>query len=307
LFGYIKPYEDELKVRSLRLYRSIYCGLCKSAGKHAGMFSRFFLSYDYTFFACVRMIFEKTPYKIDDTRCGFHLFAKKKIIADNNALALSSAIFSVLTYYKILDNIKDEGFFRSLGARMLLPITSHMRKKALKNGFSDVEMVICDYLEKISTLEKSKETSSLEISEAFGEMMGYLLKLGLDEKDKQDAYTVGFETGRFIYNCDALDDMREDEKEGRFNPYINEYGSSDKAFSDISSRRNTLVYGTDVAADIISARKKDLGRSFRELCDIAQNILYFGCPAVIDGILEKALPHCDGKNRKGSTSNEQSI
>ena len=142
MFGYIKPYEDELKVRHFKLYRSIYCGLCKSAGKNNGIFSRFFLSYDYTFFAIVRMIFEKTEYKTVKTRCGFHLFAKKDIIADNSVLALSASVFSVLTYHKLLDNLKDESFIKSLGSRILLPVAAHMKKKALKNGFSATSSAI---------------------------------------------------------------------------------------------------------------------------------------------------------------------
>lgn len=285
MFGYIKPYEDELKLRSLRLYRSIYCGLCKSAGKHVGIFSKFFLSYDYTFFACVRMVFEKTQYTTTKARCGYHLFAKKDIIADNRVLALSSAIFSILTYHKMLDNIRDEGFMRSLGARMLLPIASHMRKRALKGGFSDVDMIISDCMERISALESSSNTDSVEISEAFGDMMGYLLKLGLDEKDKQAAYTIGFEIGRFIYNCDALDDIHDDAKKGRFNPYINEYGDPAKALEAVASQRNVLIHGTDIAADMISARKKTLERPLREICDIILNVLYLGCPSVIDSII----------------------
>ncbi len=297
MFGYIRPYEDELRVKSLKLYRCIYCGLCKSAGKHIGIFSRFFLSYDYTLFAAVRMIFEKTPYTFTQKRCGFHLFAKKNIVADNSVLALSSAIFSIMTYYKIKDNIKDEKFFKALGARLILPIALHMKKKALRCGYTDTEAIICDCMERIASLEKENCASPLEMSEAFGDMMGYLLKLGLSEEDKEDAYTAGFEIGKFIYNADALDDLEKDEKNSSFNPYLNEYGSAECAAEEVKKQRNTLLRGTDTAADIISERMKHLNRPLRELCEIVQNILYLGCPSVIDTILLKE----DCRNfRKGS-------
>lgn len=287
MFGYIRPFEDELKMKDFRLYRALYCGLCKSCAKRISRFSRFFLSYDYTFFAAVRMIFEKTPIETKTARCGFHLFSKKEIIADNNALSLASAIFSILTYYKLVDNIKDEGFFASLGSRLALPIASRMRKKAIKAGFSDAEMVICDCMEKINELEKSRTALPFELSEAFGEMLGYLMKLGLDEMDKQDAYTVGFEVGRFIYNADALDDLVKDEKKGSFNPYLNEYGDSKTAVNKARELKNMLLHGTDTAADILSERKKTADKALFGMYELSQNILYLGCPAVIEGILSK--------------------
>ena len=287
MFGYIKPYENELKIRSLKLYRSVYCGLCKSAGKNTGIFSRFFLSYDYTFFAVVRMIFEKTPYVTVKKRCGFHLFSKKDVLADNSVLALSCAVFSVMTYYKLKDSIKDEKFFKALGARMLLPIAGHMRKNALKKGYSDVEMIISECMEKIGDIEKQKSSSVDEAAEAFGNMMGYLLKLGLCEEEKQDAYTVGFETGRFIYCADAADDLKKDEKNGNYNPYLNEFGSAENALIQLSKCKNIFVRGTDNAADILSAKMKGADRYIYELCEIALNILYLGCPAVTEKILTK--------------------
>lgn len=123
-------------------------------------------------------------------------------------------------------------------------------------------------------------------------MMGYLLKLGLSDEDKEDAYTAGFEVGSFIYNADAVDDLEKDEKLHRFNPYLNMYGNAENARSEIKKLRNTLVRGTDIAADIISERMKTADKSTKELCELVQNILYLGCPAVIDGIL------CGGKCRK---------
>lgn len=298
MFGYIRPYENELRVRNLKLYRCIYCGLCKSAAKHCGIFSRFFLSYDYTLFAAVRMIFEKTPYTFAKKRCGFHLFAKKDIVADNDVLALSSAIFSIMTYYKIKDNIKDEGFLKSLGARLILPIAAHMRKKAVKNGYADTEAIISDCMEKISELEQNANTSPLEMSEAFGDMMGYLLKLGLSEEDKDNAYTVGFETGKFIYNADAIDDLEKDESSGSFNPYLAEYGNASSAVENAKKQRISLIRGTDSAADIISTRMKDLDKNGKELCEIVQNIFYLGCPAVMDSILSKNVCRtCKKQNR----------
>ncbi len=287
MFGYIKPLEDELKVRELKLYRAVYCGLCKTSKKRISRFSRFFLSFDYTFFALVHMIFTGEPLNMEKTRCGFHLFAKKDALKENDSLALSAAIFSVLTYYKLRDTISDEGFFKSLGARILLPIPAHMRRKAIRAGYSEVDFIISDCLEEICALEKNENTQIDEISDVFGKMMGHLIKLGLADSEKENAYTVGYEVGKFIYCADALDDLYSDEKSGAFNPYLSEYKSARVAEETLSGRKNVLLQGTDRAADILSAKKSSLSADAKALCSVAQNILYLGCPAVIDGIFCK--------------------
>jgi hypothetical protein len=41
MFGYVRPYRDELKVKDYELYRAVYCGLChslKSAAAPRGAF-----------------------------------------------------------------------------------------------------------------------------------------------------------------------------------------------------------------------------------------------------------------------------
>ena len=30
MFGFVRPYKDELKVKDYELFRSVYCGLCHS-------------------------------------------------------------------------------------------------------------------------------------------------------------------------------------------------------------------------------------------------------------------------------------
>lgn len=287
MFGYIKPLEAELKVRQLKLYKAVYCGLCSSAGRRISVFSRFFLSYDYTFFAIVHMLLSKSEYTFTKKRCGFRLFAKTDAVADNPSLALSAAIFSILTYYKLLDNVKDEGFLKSLGARLLLPFASHMRKKAVRAGFSEADFIISDCLEEISVLEKKNDAAADEISDIFGKMLGHLLKLGIPDKEKENAYTVGFETGKFIYLADAYDDLFVDEKSSSFNPYLYEYKSDDIAEKEIYTQIKALLRGTDEAADLLSSQKENMPICSVRLLEIAQNILYLGCPAVLERIHKK--------------------
>jgi hypothetical protein len=44
MFGYVVPHKPELKVKELDFYKSVYCGVCKQAGKKYGRLMRMFLS-----------------------------------------------------------------------------------------------------------------------------------------------------------------------------------------------------------------------------------------------------------------------
>ena len=59
MYGYIKAYAPELKVREQEYYRAVYCGLCRTMGKCTGQCSRLTLSCDVTFLALLRLLLEE--------------------------------------------------------------------------------------------------------------------------------------------------------------------------------------------------------------------------------------------------------
>lgn len=61
LFGYIRPFQPELRIKEYEAYKSVYCGLCKELGRQYGIFARFTLSYDFTFLAILSMAVQKGP------------------------------------------------------------------------------------------------------------------------------------------------------------------------------------------------------------------------------------------------------
>ena len=49
MFGYIKPYNQELKLKEIQRYSGCYCALCDQLKRDYGFLSRFILNYDVTF------------------------------------------------------------------------------------------------------------------------------------------------------------------------------------------------------------------------------------------------------------------
>ena len=86
MFGYVRIFEPELKVREYTLYKSVYCGLCRTMGKRTCRSSTVSLSYDFTFLAFFRAALTGESFSITKGRCGLHPFKKKPMAEENKAL-----------------------------------------------------------------------------------------------------------------------------------------------------------------------------------------------------------------------------
>ena len=80
MFGYVTPLEPELRVKEQRLYKAVYCGLCRTMGKRVCSESRLTLSYDMVFLALVRFLLSEERLELEDVRCGTSLHKKKTVI-----------------------------------------------------------------------------------------------------------------------------------------------------------------------------------------------------------------------------------
>ena len=79
MFGFIRPYKPELRVREVNRFQAVYCGLCHEIKDRYGRLQTYFLSYDMTFFALViGSIAEEEP-KTRYCRCDASPFVKKRL------------------------------------------------------------------------------------------------------------------------------------------------------------------------------------------------------------------------------------
>ncbi len=232
LFGYIKPYRPELKIREAEEYRSIYCGLCKELGKSYGIFAKMTLSYDFAFMAMLFMsLDEEICPSFEKCRCIAHPLKKQCRCEQNRAVSLSATAAMILIYYKLKDNLEDKGFFKKIGSAFLMPFAKAVRKKALSSG---EEAVIIDkaaqnMMEAQAALEKANCERVDEAAEPTAKFLEKIITLGGKKADERVLRRFGYLLGRYIYLCDAIDDLDDDRKKGNYNPFI--YGS-ENALSD---------------------------------------------------------------------------
>lgn len=232
MFGYVKPFVPNLRVKEHEFYKSIYCGLCRSMKKHTGGVSTFTLSYDMVFFALVRLALTGNDCKIRRRSCAAHPFRKRPIADDCPELEYSARTSALLVYYKCKDDVRDERGAKRLFYKAALPYAKRMNKRA---KLPEAEAHVSDCIARLCALEEEKCSSPDMAADTFGELLGGLSSFGLEGDSAAIARQIGFHTGRWVYLADAACDYAEDRADGKYNPFIYAFESAEEAgkfFSD---------------------------------------------------------------------------
>lgn len=254
MFGYIKPFEGNLLVKELELYKAAYCGMCRALKKYVSPLMPLSLNYDFVLLAIMRMALERTPPKIEKKRCIASPFKRKCRIcaAENPSLRYAAQAGAVLTYYNLKDDArdKDKNPLKRLGGRLfswvLRPsILRICRKDDIIAKLSrDIDAVIA----KISRLEADKSCDLDTLAAASGELLALTASAGLEYEKREIAANYGMHIGKWLYIIDAYDDLKSDEKSGSFNPLILRFGSTNAAKQNVETISAVLGCYIDDAA-----------------------------------------------------------
>lgn len=239
MFGYVTPLKDELKVRQFEDFRSYYCGLCQHIKADYGHLPRLTLNYDMT--ALALLIDGLSPNKayLKQQRCLTHPHKKKPMIINNEALSYAAAMNVALVYYKLLDDVQDD---KDLKSKVLATSLSPYKNK-FPSEINPILKMIETNLQKLYTLEVSKEFYSLdEISDPFAQIVANILQMYPytfredSPKLREDLYQFGYALGKWIYVIDALDDLKKDLENGKFNPLLHLYHEEGECYEDLLVR-----------------------------------------------------------------------
>jgi hypothetical protein len=283
VYGYIRTYTPELKVREQEYYRAAYCGLCRAMGKCTGQCSRLTLSYDFTFFALMRMALTGETSTARRRRCLLHPLRRRPMIEPCDALTLSAHASALLVYHKNRDDRADERGGKRLRATLLSPYTRGLRRRT-RRELSRMDDEVAAIMTRLSELEASRPPSVDRPAEVFGELMAYLLSWGLDGREQTLAKTIGRHVGRWVYILDAADDFKEDVKKRRYNPLACLYNDPNMTTlpehkrQEIRTALTVELVGIENALDLVDISVPDLN-------GVLKNILYQGMPAAVDKVL----------------------
>ena len=217
MFGYIVVHKPELKVLEYETYRSCYCGLCHSLKKRHGRLGQMTLSFDMTFLALLLTGLYEPETVSGCGRCLAHPMQKHHY-RENPYFDYAADMNVLLTYYKCLDDWKDEKKLRGLLFARLLK--GKMRK--IRSMYPEKAEKTQKFLEELGEFEKKNICDIDKTAGFFGEIMAELFVCRRDEWEEK-LRRMGFFFGKFIYLMDAYEDIEEDLKQGRYNPLAELY------------------------------------------------------------------------------------
>jgi len=290
LFGYIKPFSPDLRVRELEGYRAVYCGLCRALKKEYGLLASLLVSYDMTFAAMV-LTEGRENCRFASCRCVASPFRKKTCAVINDALKVAAAETVLTALRKAEDDLRDESFFKRLGVRLYRPFLKHWAKKAEKK-YPELAFETGRALSLYETLEKENCESVDRMLDAAGMSGEALASYAKSERHARAA--ILYDAARFMTIADALDDFREDEKKGRFNLLRARAGSYEEA------KEYSLRYLAFLSA---GAEEKLEKLSFDPYQPILRNVFLLGMRMSLE---ETETPHRK-RRKRGYPHGERSL
>lgn len=272
MFGYVRINKMDLTFREYENYKGYYCGLCKYLKENHGEISRIGLNYDITFLIVILSAIYKPKTNIFEEVCLVSPFKKKKkLINDITEYAASMNI--LLTYYKLEDNLLDDK-----GVKDILAYNLYKSKlKMAHKKYPHKSQIIKEQMKILNQLEKNKEYNIDKVSNTFGELMGEIFAYKKD-KYEDDLRRIGFNIGKYIYILDAYEDLNEDYKKGRYNPFM-EYINKREELKIRVDRLISISLG--LLASSIDRLNLQVNRG------IIENIVYSGVYLRYKNILEK--------------------
>lgn len=217
MFGYVVMNKPEMKFKDYDLYRTFYCGLCHELKDKYGFSGQISLTYDMTFVVLLLSALYEPDTEEGASRCIVHP-ARRQQIRQNEITEYAADMNILFTYYKCMDDWKDEKRLSRLGYAKLLS----GKNKRLLEKYPEKSTRIIELLDEISVMEKAGEKDIDKISGCFGHIMEEIF-VWKEDMWAKSLRKMGFYLGKFIYLLDAYDDVEDDVKNGNYNPFSGEY------------------------------------------------------------------------------------
>lgn len=219
MFGYVRAFKPHMRVCEYDTYKAVYCGICKRMGREFGQLSRATLSYDFTFLALVNAAVNDYPTEYEQQRCVAHPLKKTPCLKNGKMLDYPVAAAMILVYNKLKDDANDMDNHHK--------IISNAALAAFKNAYLKAQRKLPRLAEKIEQLmalqlkTEKLASPSLDLAcEPSALMMAEIASaVSADPEISKHLERFGYFLGRFIYICDALDDLRKDCKNSSYNPF----------------------------------------------------------------------------------------
>ncbi|MCH5153708.1 MAG: hypothetical protein J1F71_00705 [Clostridiales bacterium] len=279
MYGYVVPDKSALKVGDYVLYRAFYCGMCCQTGVLYGNLPRFTTNYDFAFFSALLHDYAAQNVVIEEHGCILN--PKKKAILQPNPLLEKLAAANILLSYQKAD----DGVIDGDGVKYRI-VRRALRKpfRAAKRAYPEIYAAMEKAYSQQRKVEKSQVASIDRAADPFATLLKTLPELILGVQTDDNLKGLCYNIGKFVYLADALDDITEDFKHKRYNPFLAAFGGFTDRKSFIALHKDELSF----CFNGILTRTRDCfnGLRFSQSYTLLRNIVFFGLPAKVNELLQ---------------------
>ena len=210
-----------MKFREFDIYHSYYCGICRELKKKYGGLGQLSLSYDMTFLAILLTGLYEPETRVGSCKCVAHPFESHE--TRNNIFTEYAADMNMLfACYKCQDDWEDERKFGKYAYGRMLEAKAGRLKKEYADKVRTISLMMQDF----SDAERSGDADIDTLAGLFGRIMAEIMAAREDEW-ADNLRRLGFFLGKFIYLCDAYEDVEKDIRKGMPNPLKQKFESPD--------------------------------------------------------------------------------
>lgn len=261
MFGYVRINKMDLTFREYEHYKAYYCGLCKYLKRNHTELSRMTINYDITFLIVLLSSIYQPSAQVFHEKCIVDPVKKKKHII-NEITEYAASMNILLAYYKLEDDVNDEGDIKSRLVRRAYG-------KSFKTAYDKYPQkadFIKTCLGELRSLEEDQSTSIDQTSNCFARLLEEIFDYK-DDEYRDRLRKVGFNIGKYIYIMDAYEDLDQDLEKGRYNP-----------FSSYKDDREGLKVRVDKLIGMTLARLEEaiIDLDIKVNKSIIDNIIYSG-------------------------------
>ncbi len=221
MFGYIIINKAEMKFKEFDVYHSFYCGICRELKRKYGIPGQLSLSYDMTFLAILLTGLYEPETERSSCKCIAHPFENHET-RRNIFTEYAADMNALFAYYKCRDDWEDERKLWKLIYGRLLEGKAGKQLRAYSEKLRKIALTMQNF----SEAEQAENTDIDTLAGLFGKVMAEIVTPREDEWS-ENLRALGFFLGKFIYLCDAYEDVEKDIKKGTFNPLKRRYECPD--------------------------------------------------------------------------------
>ncbi len=270
MFGYVIPDKLNMFMKDYYGYRGFYCGLCKSIGRRCGQLMRIGTTYDMTFLNILAHAVLDVELEMKMGTCVLNRIQKKLIGVDDEITRKVVDISTILAHYKCVDDFKDE---KSTSKKFADTFVIKRHYKKAKKLYADFDKIVEEKYAELARLESENCSSPDKVAHPFAEIMVEIGELVFGDNYQEPIKNLMYNLGKWVYICDAVDDVDDDFKKKGYNVFLQNYDYKDKA-TFLQDKQEVLEY---VLMSAYNAILDDFDKiQVKKYEGILTNIIWYG-------------------------------